>query len=357
MAKSSTRAGTKPIGVLIGQLGTPDAPTATALRPYLAQFLSDRRVIDYSPFYWQPILRGAILPRRPKRSARLYQRIWTEKGSPLLTYSNAQVEGLQERLGDDYRVILGMRYGNPSIHDAIKQLESEGIDRIIVLPMFPQYSSTTTASIYDATYEAAAGRHGQIFNDRKRFIPTLRFVEPYYDHPDYINAMKIHLQEVLQGLEHAPDKILVTFHGILNRYVETGDPYREQCETTARLLADAMDWTNDEWMIGFQSRFGREPWLEPYVDEVITAFHSQHIERPLVFSPGFTTDCLETIDELGNEGREQFEDGGGHGENYRLAACLNGHPAFLDMLTNMIRDNAGGWVAPHYHPEVANAAY
>jgi protoporphyrin/coproporphyrin ferrochelatase len=205
------------IGVLVAQLGTPDAPTPQALRPYLRQFLSDPRVIDYHPLLWQPILHGAILRTRPARSAKLYSRIWLEEGSPLLVYSEAQTSGLQERLGGDYRVILGMTYGNPSIGDAIRTLEQEGIQRIIVLPMFPQYSSTTTASIYDAVYRAAAGRVNPFYHDRKRYIPALRFVEPYYDHPLYIGAMRQHLQATIRSLDAAPDKFVITFHGIPDR--------------------------------------------------------------------------------------------------------------------------------------------
>ena len=335
------------VGVLLAQLGTPDAPTPQALRPYLAQFLSDMRVIDYHPFIWQPILRGIILLTRPRRSARLYQRIWMDEGSPLMVYSRAQVNGLQARLGDDYRVILGMTYGSPSIASAIEQFEGEGIDRIVIVPMFPQFSSTTTASIYDAVYDAAGGRR----HARKRSIPTLRFIAPYYDQPDFIESLQARLWDTLDGLNEAPDKFVITFHGIPNRYIQTGDPYREQCEHTARLLAEAMGWRDDEWLICFQSRFGPEAWLEPYTDETLESLHAQGVKRPLVFSPGFVTDCLETLDELGNEGRDQFEEGGGHGESYHLAPCLNDHPRFLDMLADLVSTNAQGWVEAEPHKQ------
>jgi protoporphyrin/coproporphyrin ferrochelatase len=334
----------KKIGVLVAQLGTPTAPTAEMLRPYLKQFLSDRRVIDYHPLLWQPILRGIILVTRPRRSARLYQRIWLDDGSPLMVYSNRQVNALQADLGDRYRVILGMTYGEPSIKNAIHTLETEGIDRIILLPMFPQYSSTTTAAIYDATYTAAAGRHSFLAHDPKRFVPTLRFIEPYYNFPPYIMAMKTHLLENIRTLSQRPDKFLISFHGIPRRYIETGDPYRQQCEHTASLLAAAMSWRDDEWLIGFQSRFGPENWLEPYTDEVLTHLYKQGVERPLVFSPGFVTDCLETLDELGNEGRDQFEAGGGQGEHFHLAACLNDHPQWIETMAALVRQNSGGWI-------------
>jgi ferrochelatase len=330
------------IGVLVAQLGSPDAPTPQALRPYLQQFLSDRRVIDYPPLLWLPILHGVILQLRPRRSAKLYARIWLKEGSPLLVYSKSQVEGLQARLGQAYRVILGMTYGHPSILQAIRTLETEGVDRIMVLPMFPQFSSTTTASIYDAVYHAAAG-HGILFHKHKRFVPTLRFVEPYYDHPLYIHAMAQHLSSEARKLTHQPDKFVITFHGIPERYVRTGDPYRQHCEQTAHLLAKAMGWSASEWVLSFQSQFGPEKWLEPYTEAVIRGLHAQGVQYPLVFSPGFVTDCLETLDELGHEGREQFEQGGGYGESYHLASCLNASPVWLDALAELVRANAKGW--------------
>lgn len=333
------------IGVLIAQLGTPDAPTPAALRPYLKQFLSDMRVIDYSPFVWQPILRGIILNTRPRRSARLYQRIWTDEGSPLLVYSRRQAEGLQARLGDAYRVIVGMRYGNPSIPDALAQLEAEGVDRILVAPMFPQFSCTTTASIYDEVYRAAAGRRCPLFHERKRFVPTLRFLEPYYDHPGYIGAMRDHLREQISRLDPAPDKFIISFHGIPKRYIDEGDPYRAHSERTAHLLAAAMGWRDDQWLLCFQSRFGPEKWLEPYADATLEGLAAQGVKRPLVFSPGFVTDCLETLDELGNEGKHQYAEGGGSPENYTLAPCLNAYPGWVEALADMIRANALGWTA------------
>jgi ferrochelatase len=331
------------IGVLVAQLGTPDAPTAKALRPYLKQFLSDMRVIDYPPWIWQPILRGIILNTRPRRSARLYQRIWLPEGSPLLVYTQAQADHLQEQLGDDYRVIIGMTYGNPSIASAIATLEEEDIDRIVVLPLFPQFSSTTTASIYDAVYRAAAGRRCPLFHERKRAIPTLRFVPPYYNHSQYIEAMAIHLRQQVQEIGEAPDKFIITFHGIPRRYVQTGDPYRRQCEETAQLLAERMGWTDDDWQICFQSRFGPEQWLEPYTDATLEHLPKQGVKRPLVFSPGFVTDCLETLDELGNEGREAFVEGGGDHHSFHLAPCLNAHPAFIDTLASIVRRESMGW--------------
>ena len=327
-------------GVLLAQLGTPDAPTAKALRPYLKQFLSDMRVIDYHPLLWQPILRSIVLRVRPRRSAKLYARIWTKEGSPLLSISNAQVVALQGRLGADFRVILGMTYGNPSIASAIQALEEEGIERIIALPMFPQFSSTTTSSVYDAVYRAAASSTTSFGHHRKRFTPALSFVPPYYDHPAYIEAMKQHLKAEIGRLEHPPDVYIISFHGIPNRYVKTGDPYREHCERTAALLAAAMAWRDEEWLLSYQSRFGPEAWLEPYTEDVLEELTGRGIHRPFVYSPGFVTDCLETLDELGHEGREQFEEGGGDPACYHLAPCLNENPHFLDLLASLVRENA-----------------
>ena len=232
----TTNTKSRPVGVLLAQLGTPEAPTARALRPYLRQFLSDPRVVDLNPFRWWPILYLLVLTRRPARSARLYKRIWQPQGSPLMLHSQRQVAGVQERLGDGFRVILGMRYGEPSIEAAMKSLREEGIDRIVVFSMFPQFSCATTGSVYDAVYRAAQGRVCPFFQDRRRSMPAIHIVPPYYDDPAYIDCLKQRmLEEVAQTGE--PDRYLITFHGIPKRFVDEGDPYRAQCETTAHLLA------------------------------------------------------------------------------------------------------------------------
>ncbi|NDJ87046.1 MAG: ferrochelatase [Chloroflexi bacterium] len=347
------------MGVLVAQLGTPDEPTPRALRRYLKQFLSDMRVVDYNPFLWQLLLRLIILNTRPRKSARLYQRIWLPEGSPLLVYSEQQVAGLQARLGDGYRVVLGMTYGNPSIGSAIQSLEDVGIDRILVFPMYPQYSSSTTASVYDAVNRAAFGRRCPLFFDRKRSAPTLRFVEPYYDHPAYIEALKQAITDYLAEQDQAPDKYLFSFHGIPRRYAKTGDPYHKQCEVSAQLLATSLGLAESDWQLTYQSRFGPEPWLQPYTDETIEAYGKNGIRRLLAACPGFTTDCLETLDEIGNEGGELFHKAGG-GE-LMLAPCLNAHPAWLDAMTAIVRQETEGWLArPRgatalpYHSEAAD---
>jgi ferrochelatase len=331
------------IGVIVAQLGTPEAPDAKSLRPYLGQFLSDMRVIDYHPFVWQPILRGIILRVRPRKSAKLYERVWTDEGSPLLIYTQRQAEGLQERLGDEYQVVVGMTYGEPSMKNAMQTLEEQGISRVVVLPMYPQYSSTTSASVYDAAYTAAAGRRCPFFNDRKRNIPTLRFVTPYYDHPDYIEVMAKHLKERIAQAGKQPDLILLSFHGIPERYVRTGDPYREQCEITAQLLAERLQLEPNQWRMSFQSQFGPEEWLQPYTEDVLTSAHKEGYESIMIFAPGFLADCLETIDELGNEGLEQWEEGGGHAEGFYLAPCLNDNADWIDVMADIVQQEAMGW--------------
>lgn len=331
------------IGVLVAQLGTPQAPTARALRPYLRQFLSDPRVIDLHPLRWYPILYLFVLTRRPARSAALYANIWTDEGSPLMVHSQAQTRGLQERLGAEYRVVLGMRYGEPSIARAVQSLEREGIERILVFPMFPQFSCATTGSIYDAVNRAALGRRCPWFFDRKRQMPALRFVPPYADHPAYISALKQSVAEAVAHLSWTPDRYLITFHGIPQRYVDEGDPYRRQCEETAHQLAAALGLADDEWVSGFQSRFGKEPWLEPYTEEVLASLGSQDVRRLVAICPGFTADCLETLDEIGREGAEQFAHGGG--QQFHLVPCLNDHPAWLDAMATIARQELAGWDA------------
>jgi ferrochelatase len=335
---------TQRIGILIAQLGTPEAPTAKALRPYLKEFLSDPRVIDLPRWKWLPILHLFVLPRRPARSAALYQRVWTPNGSPLLIHSEAQVVGLQKRLGAAYRVILGMRYGQPNIATAMRTLADEGIDRIVIFPMFPQFSASTTGSVYDAVNRAATGRRCPLFFDRRRTMPTLRFVPPYYDHPAYIDALKTTILAGVNGLDFTPDRHLITFHGIPKRYIDEGDPYRQQCEVTAQLLATALNLAPDEWLLGFQSRFGKEPWLEPYSEDILAGLGRQGVQSVAAACPGFTADCLETTDEIGHEGARLFKEGGG--KEFQLVPCLNSQPAWLDAMAAIARQESAGWVTP-----------
>ncbi len=333
---------TAKVGVLVAQLGTPTAPTAKALRPYLREFLSDPRVIDLHPLKWYPILYGIVLTLRPKRSAALYQNIWTDKGSPLMLHSQSQARNLQQRLGNAYRVILGMRYGEPSIDAAMRQFAEQGIERILIFSMYPQFSCSTIGSIYDAVNRAAMGRRCPWFFARKRNMPTLRFVPPYFAHPAYIDALKTSVREEDARLDWRPDRYLITFHGIPKRYIDEGDPYRGQCEETARLLAEALEFTDDDWVLGFQSRFGKEPWLEPYTEKVLEGLGDKGTRNLLACCPGFTADCLETLDEIGREGHKLFAAGGG--EQFHLVPCLNDHPAWLDAMAQIAREETAGWV-------------
>jgi protoporphyrin/coproporphyrin ferrochelatase len=321
------------IGVVLGQVGTPDAPTPAAVRRYLARFLSDRRVVDYPPILWQPLLRGVILPLRARRSARLYQRIWTPEGSPLLTISVRQKTQLQAALGSAYQVELAMAYAGPSPEAAFEAFARARIERVVVLPMFPQYSSTTSASIYDAVQAAAnpGAASGQ------RFVPALTFIPPCFERDDYISALCACLRTTIAAMTSPPDHVVITFHGLPKRYVETGDPYRDHCGATVRALEAAMQWKPRDYTVCFQSRFGPEQWLGPDTASTLTGLHARGIHRPLVFAPGFTTDCLETLDELGHEGRAQFAAGGGRAEDYTLCPCLNDSAEWIDCMARLIR--------------------
>jgi ferrochelatase len=328
-------------GVIVGQVGTPDAPRPGDVRRYLARFLSDRRVVDYSPLVWQPLLRGVILPLRGRRSAALYRRIWRSEGSPLLVESRKQCAALQTRLGTAYRVELGMAYAGPSFESALGRLIDAGASRLVVLPMFPQYSSSTTASIYDAVNRAATGRAGLFSNGLRRFVPALAYVPPFYDDPGYVGALARRVRGALAAMPAPPDRVVLTFHGLPERFVNTGDPYRAHCEATVRLLVREMGWSESDYTVCFQSRFGPEKWLEPETARVLTELASRGVKRPLVVAPGFTTDCLETLDELGNEGRHQFERGGGDAAAYSLSPCLNDLPEWIDCLARLVQASAG----------------
>lgn len=334
---------TEKIGVVLAQVGTPEAPTKQALRPYLKNFLSDERIIDMPRWYWLPILHGIILNRRPAKIARHYKDIWTKKGSPLLVYSQTQVAGVQRRLGNKFKVVLGFAYAEPSMNSAMKELHDEGITRIVVLPLFPQYSTTTTASIYDEIMFYALGREKRRGKPTKKYSPALRFVAPYYNDPRYIKVLAGNLKKQLAALRHRPDKIMISYHGIPKSYVDEGDPYPLHCQETTRLLQKAMGWKKDEFVMTYQSRFGRAEWLQPYTQIELPGFVQKGIKRPYIISPGFTTDCLETIHELGIEAEELYEAAGGKPKNLKRANCLNDDPQWLDYMATLIKANAYGW--------------
>jgi len=328
----------KRIGILVAQLGTPDAPTTPAVRRYLRQFLADRRVVDLNPALWWLILNGIVLVTRPRKSAQLYRKVWTESGSPLLVISRNQANGLQQRLQQDtgdfeVRVEVAMRYGNPSTRLAVNRLCEWGAEQVLLFPMYPQYSAATTASTYDEVFRELS---------RRRFVPALRVVPPYCDDPHYIAVLAQSVRERMAHMTTRPDKILLSFHGIPQRYARLGDPYPDQCMATARALATEMAWTDDDYVVTFQSRFGREPWLQPYTDKTLMTLGKQGLKNLLVLCPGFIADCLETIDEIGNLGQEQFRSTGGG--TLHLVECLNDRADWLDAMAAMARREMGGWI-------------
>ncbi len=320
------------IGVLLLQLGTPDAPTTPALRRYLREFLLDRRVVDLPRWQWWPVLYGIVLVRRPARSARLYQKVWTAEGSPLAVTSRRQADALEQALtaaGRPVRVAVAMRYGNPSIASAVDALLEAGCDRLVALPMYPQYSSATTGSSLERLLERLAGR---------RVVVPLRVVPPYFADPGYVAALARSIRE--DWGNWAPDHLVVSFHGLPKRYAQAGDPYPAHCHATTDALAAALDWPRERLTLSFQSRFGREPWLEPYTDETIRRL-GRDGRSVAVVCPGFTADCLETLEEIALTGREQFEQAGGR--DYRVVPCLNESPYWIEALAALLRRELEGW--------------
>lgn len=327
------------LGVLLLQLGTPDAPTTPALRRYLRQFLSDRRVIDLPRAIWWPILHLIVLRRRPARSAELYRRIWTDAGSPLLVTSRAQADALQQRLqaraSGPVVATVAMRYGTPSTEEAVEDLVRRGADRIVVLPMYPQYASATTGSSLEALFAVLA---------KRRVIPPVRVVAPYFEDAGYIDALAAAARAALARAEAPPERVVVSFHGLPKRYVDLGDPYRQHCEATTRRLTAALGLPEAQVMLVFQSRFGREPWLQPYADETIASLPARGVTRVAVMCPGFTTDCLETIEEMGMTNRELFMRAGGR--EYVMVPCLNAHTQWIDTMARLVGRDASDWLRP-----------
>ncbi len=326
------------LGVLLLQLGTPDAPTPPAVRRYLRQFLSDPRVIDLPRAIWLPILNLIVLRRRAVRSAELYRRVWTDGGGPLLVTSLAQARALQQRLeaqsSRPVAVAVAMRYGVPSIEEAVEDLMGQGVDRIVALPMYPQYASASTGSSLEELFHVLS---------RRRVIPPLHIVEPYFDDEGYIDALAAVTREALASAGSDPERLIVSFHGLPERYVELGDPYQQHCESTARRLTEALGWSPERVMMVYQSRFGREPWLQPYADETLVSLPARGISRVAVICPGFTADCLETIEEIGMTNRDAFLEAGGR--DFVLIPCLNTHPLWLATMTRLVARDAAGWLA------------
>jgi ferrochelatase len=325
-------------GVLLIQLGTPDEPTVPALRRYLRQFLSDPRVIEtptaWDRFRWRLILNLFILPTRPAQSAAKYQRIWNaETGSPLLHLTRLQTEALQ-RLLPLVPVRFGMQVGNPPVAQVLHEMIEQGVDRLIVLPMYPQYSATTTASATDVLFTALL---------KERRVPALRIVPPYYDHPAYLDAMTAVIREALAKVSPAPDQYVLSFHGIPIKYAQRGDPYATQVKRTTAELVRRLGWPRDRWTQTFQSLFGRDRWLRPYTEEKLQELARQGVKRVFVAMPGFTTDCLETIDEIGHEATEAFRHAGG--DELVRCPCLNDHPAWIEAMRALVLDEGKGWIS------------
>ncbi|HEY6814904.1 MAG TPA: ferrochelatase [Croceibacterium sp.] len=321
------------IGVLLVNLGTPEAPTPAAVRRYLAEFLSDRRVVEIPPIAWQPILRGIVLRTRPKKSAHAYSQVWTEAGSPLAAITAEQAVRLQARLGEDVRVAYAMRYGRPAIAAELQAMLDAGCDRVLLAPLYPQYCAATTATVIDAAGEALKAMRRQ---------PALRTLPPYYEDPAYIAALAADLGAQLDLLDFAPEVLLLSFHGMPERTLHLGDPYHCHCRKTARLLEQALARPGLRFATTFQSRFGRAKWLEPATDAVLAEEAANGTKRLVVAAPGFAADCLETLEELAIRGREQFLGAGG--ERFATLACLNAGEPGMAMLEALVRRELAGWI-------------
>ncbi len=319
-----------PAGVLLANLGTPDSPAPADVRRYLAEFLSDPRIVERPRWLWKPVLHGIILRVRPRRAAKAYRRIWTEEGSPLLTIGREQAHRLQARLGPDVPVALGMRYGHPSIASALQELRRKGVRRIVVLPLYPQYSATTTGSTFDAVSAELTGW---------REVPGLHFVNRYHAHPAYLDALAASIREA--WTEQPPgERLLFSFHGLPQRYAAAGDPYPAECEATAAAVAERLELPPHRWLLTYQSRFGPEEWLQPYTDETLKRLAAEGVRSVDVVAPGFAADCLETLEEIAMENRDIFREAGG--ETYRYIPALNARPDHIEMMARIVEPYLGG---------------
>jgi ferrochelatase len=323
------------LGVLVVNLGTPDEPTPAAVRRYLKQFLSDPRVVEAPRWLWWLVLEGFILRVRPARSAAAYRKIWTEQGSPLLVYTTSLAEALQATLSAEAKTSVivqpAMSYGTPSIASALEALFLQEADRILVLPLYPQYSSSTTGSVFEEVTRVLS---------RRRRVPAMRFVSRYYDSPGYVSALAASVREAWET-DGRGERLLFSFHGLPRSMVEKGDPYYRQCLQTAQLLADRLELGESEWKVSFQSRVGREEWLRPYTDETLRNWGEQGLGKIDVICPGFAVDCLETLEEIAIQNAERYVASGG-GE-LRYIPALNMRRDHVSFLTRLVADNAAGW--------------
>ncbi|TMJ20148.1 MAG: ferrochelatase [Alphaproteobacteria bacterium] len=320
------------IGILLVNLGTPDAPEPAAVRRYLKQFLSDRRVVEIPQILWQPILRGLVLTTRPRKSARAYREVWTEEGSPLAAITARQAKALAGAFGPDAIVDHAMRYGTPAIGERIDALMAEGCGRILIAPLYPQYCAATTATVLDSAFAHLSA---------KRLLPAVRTLPPYCEGPDYIGALKDSLEGALAALDFEPQAIVASFHGMPERTRALGDPYYDQCLRTAALLEKAL---GRPLRLAFQSRFGRAKWLEPATDRMLEELPGQGVTKVAIFAPGFAADCLETLEELAIRGRDSFAAAGG--SDFAYLPCLNDSAPGMAMLRTVIGRELEGWLPP-----------
>ncbi len=319
-------------GILLVNLGTPDSPSPKDVKRYLSEFLWDPRVVEMPRVLWWLILHGSILNTRPARSAKAYQKIWTEQGSPLLTYTLKQAEALQKKLGSSISVVPAMRYGNPSIQRGLEQLRDQGCQRVLIFPLYPQYSATTTASTFDAVVTVLK---------TWRVIPELRLLNQYFDDPGYIRALAAGVRSFQQ--QHGrPEKLILSYHGLPQRYVDAGDPYPRQCEETTRALVKELDLGTEQWRMTYQSRLGKDPWLQPATTDTLRELAGAGCKHVQVICPGFSSDCLETLEEIAMENREVFLQAGG--ERYEYIPCLNDTEAHIQMLAKLAQCHLGGWI-------------
>lgn len=320
------------IGVLVVNLGSPDAPTRSAVRKYLAEFLGDPRVVEIPKPVWWLILHGLVLNTRPSKSAHAYQQIWTEDGSPLIAISQRLCDRLSDRFdSDQVHIEMAMRYGSPSIKDALTRLDVVGIDRLLVLPMYPQYSGSTTGAVFDEVARVLSGW---------RWVPELRMINAYHDHSVYIDSLAQSIQDYWAHHDRG-QQLIMSYHGLPRRFLLQGDPYFCQCHKTSRLLADKLGLAEDQWQVVFQSRFGRAEWLQPYCDKTLQALPSQAIKKVDVVCPGFSVDCLETLEEISLQNRDLFLAAGGESLNY--IPCLNDGQLHVDLVSTMISEQTGDW--------------
>jgi len=325
------------IGVLLTNLGTPDSASRRDVRRYLKQFLSDPRVVDTPPLIWWPVLNLVILNTRPKHSAEAYEKIWTEQGSPLLSISREQATAVAAAMNAEapgsIKIKLAMRYGSPSIAEGLAALQQQGVHKIVILPLYPQYSATTTASTFDAVGDALR---------KQSYLPELRFINHYYDHPAFIAALAESVREYWAE-QGTADRLLMSFHGLPQDYIEAGDPYQTQCEQTANALVAALELEDSQWVQTFQSRVGPKQWLQPYTDKTLISLAQSGVKSVQVLCPGFSADCLETLEEIQMQNRDIFMQAGG--ERYEYIPCLNARPDHIAMLVSLLRQHMAGWGA------------